>query len=55
MFEEICTLHLLELKNLKTEEPDIIVGDNSILLNNFHFNYSKIADTICSDNKYYVK
>lgn len=50
--KKLNKVELLELKNLKTEEPDIIVGDNSILLNNFHFNYSEIIDNICSYKVY---
>lgn len=49
--EKLNKLELLDLKKLETEEPDIISGDNSILLNNFNFNYSEIADFICSDNE----
>lgn len=52
--EKLNKLELLDLKKLKTEEPDIISGDNSILLNNFNFNYSEIADFICSDNEHSV-
>lgn len=52
--EKLNKLELLDLKKLETEEPDIISGDNSILLNNFNFNYSEIADFICSDNEHSV-
>ena len=52
--EKLNKLELLDLKKLETEEPDIIAGDNSILLNNFNFNYSEIADFVCSDNVHSV-
>lgn len=39
--------YLLELKELKTNEPNIIVGDNSVLLNKIGFNYySNMEDII---------
>ena len=36
--EKLNKLELLDLKKLETKEPDIIAGDNSILLNKFNFN-----------------
>ena len=39
--------HLLELKELKTNEPDMIIGDNSKLINDIGFNsYSDINDVL---------
>ena len=48
--KKLNKLELLDLKKLETKEPDSIVGDNSILLNNFNFNYREIENFICSDN-----
>ena len=48
--EKLNKLELLDLKKLETKEPDTIAGDNSILLNKFNFNYSRVEDFICSDN-----
>ena len=51
-------IELLELKELVTDEPSIIVGDNSILSNKLKFNYSNIEEMIyyiiLSYNKNYV-
>lgn len=52
--KKLNKLELLDLKKLETKEPDSIVGDNSILLNNFNFNYREIENFICSDNEEYV-
>lgn len=52
--KKLNKLELLDLKKLETKEPDSIVGDNSILLNNFNFNYREIENFICSDNEDYV-
>ena len=52
--KKLNKLELLDLKKLETKEPDSIVGDNSILLNNFNFNYKEIENFICSDNEEYV-
>ena len=49
--KKLNKLELLDLKKLETKEPDSIVGDNSILLNNFDFNYKEIENFICSDNE----
>lgn len=49
--KKLNKLELLDLKKLETKEPDSIVGDNSILLNNFNFNYREIENFICSDNE----
>lgn len=49
--KKLNKLELLDLKKLETKEPDSIVGDNSILLNNFNFNYMEIENFICSDNE----
>ncbi|OEJ15805.1 hypothetical protein BFL38_10100 [Brachyspira hampsonii] len=39
---------LLELKELETNEPNIIIGDNTKLINELNFNnYSNMEDIIC--------
>ncbi len=51
-------MQLLELKELNSNEPNIIVGDNSILLNELNFSYTNIDEVInhiiMSYNKNYV-